>query len=159
MNALNVSALIQFLQTATPTVNVDLSNILIHDDDDNLFGIALLGSLVAQHPQGGEVRSEFWVDLILDPTGTKQPYIILSDTCIFKSNGITVIDNNGSVIHKPIEEIDEVLNEHNIWDKFSTHENLQKLETAFFNEVKRKYNGDLSLKNVKSHAKAMFKPV
>lgn len=149
MNTLNTSTLIQFLQTATPTVNVDLSNTLILDDDDNLFGIALLGSLVAQHPQGGEIKSEFWVDLILDPTGTKQPYIILSDTCAFKSNGITVIDNNGSVIHKPIEEIDEVLNEHNIWNKFSTHENLQKLETAFFNEVKRKYNGDLSLNNVK----------
>lgn len=159
MNALNVSALIQFLQTATPTVNVDLSNTLIHDDDDNLFGIALLGSLVAQHPQGGEVRSEFWVDLILDPTGTKQPYIILSDTCIFKSNGITVIDNNGSVIHKPIEEIDEVVDEHNVWDKFSTHENLQELETAFFNEVKRKYKGDLSLKNVKFRENIIIDPV
>lgn len=159
MNILNVSDLIQFLQTATPTAKVDITNTLIHDDDDDLYGIALLGSLVAQHPNGGEVKSEFWVDLILDPTGTKQPYIILSDTCNFKSNGITVVDNNGSVIHKPIDEIDEVINEHDVWNKFSTHEYLPELEAAFFNEVKRKYKGDLSIQNVKFRENIIIDPV
>lgn len=159
MNVLNVSALIQFLQTATPITKVDLGNTLILEDDDESYSVAQLGSLVAQHPQGGEIKSEFWVDLILDPTGTKQPYIILSDTCAFKSNGITVMDNNGSVIHKPIDEIDEVINEHDVWNKFSTHENLQELETAFFNEVKRKYKGDLSIQNVKFRENIIIDPV
>lgn len=159
MNILNVSDLIQFLQTATPTAKVDITNTLIIDDDDDLYGIALLGSLVAQHPNGGAVTSDFWVDLVLDPSGAKQPYIMISDTCVFKSDGITVLNHNGTEIHKPIDEIHELIDAHAVWDKFIPHQNLKELETTFFNEVERLYKGDLSIHNVKSRENIIVEPV
>lgn len=151
MNILNLSSLAEFLKTTTPTAKVDLSTMQIMDDEVDLFGVCILGTLTAKHPQGGEVMSSFWVDLILDPLKIKEPYITLSDTCVFSSNSLSIMNSNGSMIDSPIGEIHELIDIDGVWDKFVPNDNFKELESSFLNEIKLKFNSNLSIETLKSH--------
>ena len=150
MNKLSLNKLIDFLQTATPIPTVDLTQVTVMDNDADLFGVCFMGSLVAKHPQGGEVKSNFMLDLVLSPNGTKPTYLMFSDVVTFSSSQMSFTLEDGSAIELPIDEIPELLDINSIWDKFTPDENSEELKSQFLTEISNRLGGNISIDNIKS---------